>query len=158
MRRALLLLLLTLSATACVTPRRLRPFATDGCSGFPDQGLGQAQGWHDCCVAHDMAYWRGGADADRTRADLALRRCVEERTGSAALAETMYLGVRVTGSALYPTSFRWGYGWRFDHPNEPLDEVEREIADQEMDRWLRANPEAPTPPWRAGAVRGITAP
>ncbi len=158
MRRALLLVLLALAAAGCATPRRLRPFTTDGCSAFPDQGLGQRQDWHDCCVAHDMAYWHGGGAEERAAADLALRRCVEARTGSPALAETMYLGVRAGGSALFPTSFRWGYGWRFDHPNAPLDEVEREIADQEMDRWLRANPEAPTPPWREGAVRGMTAP
>jgi hypothetical protein len=81
-------------------------------------------------------------------ADEALRRCVETRTGSATLAEAMYLGVRAGGSALLPTSFRWGYGWRFDRPYEPLDPLERRLADEELARWLRAHPEAPRPPWR----------
>lgn len=151
LRLAVLLgLLLTASLAACAGPRRLRAFATDGCSAFPDQGLGQPTGWRECCVLHDLAYWRGGTWTERREADLALDRCVARLTGSAALAGGMYAGVRVGGSALWPTAFRWGYGWLRDRPYAGLTSLEARLVDEEMERWRRATPGAPEAPWKAG--------
>lgn len=72
------------------------PFRHDGCSLFPDGS------WQECCIEHDEGYWCGGSYLDRVEADLALARC--------AGLPIMYAGVRLGGTALLPTPFRWGYG------------------------------------------------
>jgi hypothetical protein len=142
-------LALALAASACAGPRQLRPFRTDGCSLWPDAGLGTGHSWRHCCVEHDLAYWRGGTREEREAADAALRRCVEAATGNASLAETMYLGVRVGGTAWLPTWFRWGYGWAYDRPSAPLTPEERRAADREAGRWRDAHPDEVAP--KAGA-------
>ncbi len=81
-----------------------RSFTTDACSYWPDGD------WGACCIEHDIAYWCGGSDDDRRRADEAMEVCVEANS-SAFMATTMYVGVRVGGVAWLPTSYRWGYGW-----------------------------------------------
>ncbi len=80
------------------------PFTTDGCSMWPNDG------WVDCCVEHDIAYWCGGTSDDRQRADAALRDCVA-KDHSATLAWMMYWGVRVGGVPWQPFPWRWAYGW-----------------------------------------------
>ena len=77
-----------------------RPFSTDGCSFFPDDG------WRACCERHDMDYWCGGSLLERLRSDLALARCV----GHGPVGILMFLGVRLGGSFLLPTPWRWGFG------------------------------------------------
>jgi hypothetical protein len=95
---------------ACVNgprqPRTLppKPFVTDGCSLWIDDGWGEP-----CCVEHDIHYWCGGESQERSDADAALRRCVDERA-PAGLAWLMWLGVRVGGHPIFPTYYRWGYG------------------------------------------------
>lgn len=79
------------------------PFTTDGCSLWLDDG------WVDCCVTHDMAYWCGGSARDRAAADRELERCAEQ--AGARLIPLMYGGVRLGGVAWLPTPWRWGYGW-----------------------------------------------
>jgi hypothetical protein len=85
-----------------------RPFVTDGCSAFVNDG------WVDCCVEHDMAYWCGGSAAARKRADQRLERCVAD-LGHSVLARVMYLGVRVGAPPWIPIHWRWGFGWDFPH-------------------------------------------
>lgn len=129
------LLWLVLALASCAAPGELRPFGTDGCSLFPDGPVGGAAAdgdrrrWCDCCVWHDVAYWRGGTEAERRRADEALRDCVAARTGDTALAQTMYLGVRAGGHPAFPTWYRWGYGWSYGRGYAPLDARERARAD-----------------------------
>jgi hypothetical protein len=119
-------------------PRKLRPFTTDGCSLFPDRDpLGRAD-WRACCVAHDVAYWRGGTARERRDADLALRACVARLTGDARLAETMYLGVRGGGLPAFPTWYRWGYGWDYGRMYQPLTAEERSRVEAELTRWRAA--------------------
>lgn len=98
-------------------PRALpaKPFVTDGCSLWIDDGWGEP-----CCVEHDVRYWCGGRAPARAEADAALRRCVEERS-SAGLAWLMWLGVRMGGHPIFPTWYRWGYGreylpWYGEYP------------------------------------------
>jgi hypothetical protein len=79
------------------------PFRTDGCSAWLDDG------WVDCCVTHDMAYWCGGSAAERTAADRALERCVA--ASGAHVGPLMYAGVRVGAMGWLPFPWRWGYGW-----------------------------------------------
>lgn len=90
----------------------LKPFTSDGCSSFPDGTLEQGELWLQCCVEHDRAYWQGGTYANRLEADQELRACVEQ-VGEPEIAVLMLAGVRVGGSPLWPTSFRWGYGWSY---------------------------------------------
>jgi len=67
-------LLAPLALAACATTTTvLAPFTTDGCSLFPDRSITGASDWCDCCLAHDLAYWRGGTEEDRLKADRGLK-------------------------------------------------------------------------------------
>lgn len=99
------------TCTTAPTVAGIAPFTTDGCSRFPDRSLLTGQDWCSCCVAHDLAYWRGGTAAERLRADEELRSCVAQKTGNTALAQLMFVGVRAGGGPELATSYRWGYGW-----------------------------------------------
>ena len=129
LRLAALLALASLLA-ACASPDVLRPFSTDGCSLYPDRSASAGTDWCSCCVAHDRAYWRGGSEDDRLQADQALRTCVQDRTGDPGQAALMYRGVRLGGSAYWPTGFRWGYGWGYGRYYRPLSLSESAEADR----------------------------
>lgn len=90
----------------------LKPFTSDGCSVFPDGTLSERTLWLSCCTAHDYAYWQGGTYGRRREADETLKQCVAE-VGQAGIALLMLAGVRVGGTPLLPTQFRWGYGWSY---------------------------------------------
>lgn len=90
----------------------LKPFTSDGCSGFPDGTFKQGELWLACCTAHDYAYWKGGSEAAREEADFALKACVDS-VGEEEIAILMLVGVWVGGSPYMPTPFRWGYGWSY---------------------------------------------
>ncbi len=107
------------------TKHILKPFHSDGCSLFPDQNLITHKDWSDCCLEHDIAYWRGGTKAQRVAADSLLRICVLKKTGSKKLADLMYKGVRIGGSPHFPTWYRWGYGWNYMRGYAPLTREER---------------------------------
>ena len=121
-----------LTVSGCASTHILRDFATDGCSFFPDGDAENPERWHDCCVTHDMAYWRGGTAEERETADVALRDCVAARTGRQTLANQMYRGVRIGGVPLLPTGFRWGYGWGYGRGYEPLSSDEQQQADEKL--------------------------
>jgi hypothetical protein len=87
-------------------------FVSDGCSCWPD---GE---WLPCCVAHDLAYWRGGTRRERLAADQAMKACVA-RQGRAVLSHIMYVGVRLGGVWWLPTPFRWGFGWPYPESGPP---------------------------------------
>jgi hypothetical protein len=91
---------------------KLKPFSSDGCSGFPDGTLSQKKLWLDCCTTHDLAYWKGGTYENRLQADKDLKYCVAQ-AGEKEIALLMLAGVRVGGSPYLPTTFRWGYGWEY---------------------------------------------
>jgi len=90
----------------------LKPFTSDGCSLFPNGTFEQQNLWFDCCQKHDFDYWKGGSYQQRLLADRALKTCVEN-VGQPEIALLMLSGVRVGGSPLLPTQFRWGYGWPY---------------------------------------------
>ena len=90
---------------------RLSDFKSDGCSLFVDGTFKEKDLWRDCCVEHDVAYWRGGTREERLAADEKFRACVERKTGDKALARLMYEAVRAGGGPHFPTWYRWGYGW-----------------------------------------------
>ena len=102
----------------------LKPFTTDGCSAFPDGTLDQQSLWIECCIRHDLAYWKGGTYDERLEADQSLESCVS-RVGEPEIAQLMLAGVRVGGSPYFPTTYRWGYGWPYPRGYKALSKEER---------------------------------
>jgi len=119
-------LIFALILSACATTSGLSDFRTDGCTLFPDRSLFSDKDWFECCYKHDLAYWRGGTEEDRKRADIELKECVYKKTSDAKLAKTMYDAVRLGGSAYFPTWYRWGYGWTHGRRYKPLSPEEKE--------------------------------
>ena len=95
-----------------VFAEKIKPFKSDGCSLFPEGSPEQKKLWLECCIAHDYAYWKGGTFQQRLEADLNLKACVE-KVADLESGLIMFTGVRVGGTPLLPTPFRWGYGWRY---------------------------------------------
>ncbi|MDA0791701.1 MAG: FAD-binding oxidoreductase [Proteobacteria bacterium] len=106
----------------------LKPFATDGCSLFPDGSPIGQKDWCGCCVAHDVAYWQGGTRQERRLADEALKDCIKQKTDNEPLSVLMYNGVRFGGSPYFPNWYRWGYGWPYDRKYQPLTPGEKKLA------------------------------
>lgn len=118
----------------------MEPFSTDGCSLFPNRApIGEAD-WCKCCLAHDLAYWRGGTAEERLKADEELRECVRASTGNGTLADAMFAGVRAGGGPYFVTPYRWGYGWKFGRLYEPLSKEEEAEATLLRARYLEKNP------------------
>ncbi len=81
-------------------------FKSDGCTDFPNKD------YLDCCVQHDLAYFKGGSWTARWRADGQLRKCVAAKNGwwHKPVSLVMWSGVRIGGVPFLPTKFRWGFG------------------------------------------------
>lgn len=122
-KKTCLLLLIILIGCSTIQSKEIKPFTSDGCSSFPDGTLKQKELWHSCCVEHDKSYWMGGTEKQRLEADNELKSCVE-KTGEKVIAKLMLAGVRVGGSAYWPTSFRWGYGWNYERKYQKLSKDE----------------------------------
>ena len=75
-RWSLIVALLLLAQLSCTKRVGISDFTSDGCSLFPDRSLIDESDWCDCCLVHDIAYWKGGTEEERLAADLALRECV----------------------------------------------------------------------------------
>lgn len=132
MRRVSLVLMSLLFGCASSPTPTLKDFTSDGCSLFPNGNARDPTLWCECCYQHDLAYWRGGTDAERLHADEQLRNCVTLKTGDATLAETMYLGVRSGGGPIFPTGYRWGYGWSYGRGYAPLSSSEQVQVDDRL--------------------------
>ena len=129
-------LLVLLSGCATAMASDLRDFWSDGCSLFPDGTIKDRSKWCDCCLSHDIAYWQGGAEKERKKADDILRDCVLERTKDKNLAETMYLGVRAGGHPAFPTWYRWPYGRGY----ERLSDAEKQRVRERLDEYTQKHP------------------
>jgi hypothetical protein len=136
-----LIFLAAFTACAAAAASDLRDFSSDGCSLFPDGTIAERSKWCDCCFEHDIAYWQGGTEQERKAADEALRDCVRERTGDQKLAETMYLGVRAGGHPVFPTWYRWGYGWDYGRGYRPLTDDEWARTQEKLSAYRAAHPE-----------------
>ena len=124
-----LLSLIFFSINSYALENKLLPFTTDGCSKVPDASL------TDCCKVHDLAYWKGGTEAERLESDELLSQCVKEKINP-FFGSMFYWGVRVGGTPLLSTSFRWGYGWVYKRDYSPLTENEKKQV-------LKLNPKDP---------------
>lgn len=91
----------------------IKPFTSDGCSLFPDGDMNNRTLWCECCFLHDIAYWMGGTKSEKLQADQALKACVLKKTGNKVLAEVMFRGVQIGGHPVFPTGYRWAYGWPY---------------------------------------------
>lgn len=140
MRALAIALLLIGSVHAAPEPEGLKAFTTDGCSRFPDRSRITGKDWCDCCLHHDLAYWRGGTEAERLKADQELRRCVLKHTDEPGLAEGMYLGVRAGGGPQHRTNYRWGYGWPHGRGYKALTAIETAEADKLQADYTATNP------------------
>jgi len=129
--RGILALLLFLTVTSCQTRgplSDLRPFASDGCTCFPEGTKQDPSAWRAACETHDRAYWQGGTMKQRREADHALRGGIAA-SGYPVISNLTYVGVRLGGSAILPTPWRWGFGWK-EYPRwpRPLGEAELELV------------------------------
>jgi len=140
MSRTVFIAMLLFCSVAAALGDELKPFASDGCSLFPDGTPNNRNKWCGCCQQHDIAYWQGGTAAQRQLADEVLRECVVQKTGDSRLAETMYLGVRAGGHPAFPTWYRWGYGWSYGRGYEPLSEADKARVRELLDAYWRQNP------------------
>ena len=137
--RIIQLALVAAIATACTTESELQPFASDGCSLFPDSSPISENDWCSCCFEHDLSYWRGGTAAEREQADLLLQECVAEKTGDEALAVMMHEGVRLGGSPYFYSWYRWGYGWGYERQYQPLTPAEVKTAESLVEKYFATN-------------------
>ncbi|HEX4926047.1 MAG TPA: hypothetical protein VFV50_18280 [Bdellovibrionales bacterium] len=149
MRISIMTVLLLFSAVACAEPGQLTTephpaftpvqiatpvlpdhhwtlsdFTTDGCTVIEEGTKQDPDKWGHCCYEHDLAYWAGGTYSERRAADLKFMECIRD-AGEPELAVFAYLGVRVGGSALVPSPYRWGYGWSGVRGYWPLTPAER---------------------------------
>ena len=112
----------------------LKPFTSDGCSSFPDGTIDQQTLWLNCCIKHDLSYWKGGTYQQRYTADLALEQCVAD-IGEPDVAKIMLAGVRVGGGPYFPTTYRWGYGWPYPRGYKALTASEKQQVTQKLNEF-----------------------
>jgi hypothetical protein len=123
-----------------VNAESLQDFRSDGCSQFPDGTWTQQDLWCSCCITHDIAYWQGGSRKQKKQADQALRKCVLEKTGNQLLADTMYYGVTLGGSPIFPTWYRWGYGWYYGRGYQSLYAYEKQLVREKLQQYYLTMP------------------
>ncbi len=90
---------------------------------FPDGNIFDNAKWVKCCIQHDLSYWKGGTKAEREKADNDLQMCVAD-VGEKGISAVMHFGVKIGGAPVYPTWYRWGYGWPYSRGYKPLSEKE----------------------------------
>ena len=135
------IILLVLS-TQYIMAGEIDGFSSDGCSQFPDGTFTQINLWCDCCITHDIAYWQGGSRKQKKQADRALRSCILSTTDNLLLADTMYYGVTLGGSPVFPTWYRWGYGWRYGRGFKSLTHIEKQQVETKLQHYFSAPPQA----------------
>jgi hypothetical protein len=118
----------------------LSSFTSDGCSLFIDGTFENPELWKECCLKHDIAYWRGGTEKEREAADIAFKNCVKKKTGNSKLAEIMYQAVRKGGEPYYPTWYRWGYGWPLGRGYKELSEEELGLVEKKLEAYNLSQP------------------
>lgn len=131
-KKVVVLILLSFVGVSCQTsrPLELSVFRSDGCSGFPDGTISEVDLWKEDCYVHDRAYWVGGTRKERKSADQKLRDGLRGK-GKPIIAEVVYAGVRIGGTPLLPTPWRWGFGWGdYGRGYRVVGEEEREMVER----------------------------
>lgn len=135
-----LALAVLLAMSGCATQQAMEAFSTDGCSMFPNRSLLGKADWCHCCLVHDLAYWRGGTEDERAKADEELKSCVLAASRSPQLADLMFAGVRAGGGPSFFTPYRWGYGWPPGRGYQPLSQSEEAQASALRAQYVAGNP------------------
>lgn len=52
----------------------------------------------------------------------------------------MYYGVTFGGSPVFPTWYRWGYGWRYGRGFQSLNLYEKQQVEEKLQRYFVATP------------------
>lgn len=89
------------------------PFYHDGCTAFPDWLPGH--NFYEACLNHDIAYWLGGTEEERTAANVQLATAVRTIGPLGPfLAPIMYTAVQYGGNSWisHQLGSEWGYGWQ----------------------------------------------
>ena len=139
------LVVMLLLAGCNSTPSTLKDFTSDGCSLFPERSLITNKDWCDCCLEHDIAYWQGGTEAQRLKADRSLSDCVLTTTGDSVLADAMYQGVRFGGSPWFYNWYRWGYGWGYERKYHALTLEEQRLVSDKLVEYYKESANKPSP-------------
>jgi hypothetical protein len=141
MFRILMITILVLSIQGCNNEvQKIKDFESDGCTLFPDDLSILKSDWCDCCFEHDIAYWEGGTEDERLKADESLRDCVKEKSGNDNLANVIYKGVRSGGSPYFYNWYRWGYGWGYDRKYKELSAEEKQQVEKKLKKYFSRNP------------------
>lgn len=74
---------------------------------------GYQLGFAGCCCDHDYAYYKGGDLSLRKEADKKLAECIIQKGYRNWIAKVVYIGVRLGGVHWLPTSYRWGFGYKY---------------------------------------------
>lgn len=87
-----------------------KTFVSDGCTMWPNVSNGISI--YEACFLHDLKYWCGhpGEDVDRLKADAELMIDVSRIRNSIKMAEIIFHGVRIGGTAHIKQAFSWGFG------------------------------------------------
>lgn len=88
-------------------------FYQDGCTAFPDWLPGH--NFYEACLNHDIAYWLGGSEEERTLVNRALAEQVRPLGPLGPfLAPIMYTAVQYGGNSWisHELGSEWGYGWQ----------------------------------------------
>ena len=140
----IIIVLLILILPGCNGNKKLiSDFESDGCTLFPDSSIMIESDWCDCCFEHDIAYWQGGTEEERLKADEALRDCIKDKTGNESLAKVIYRGVRFGGSPYFYNWYRWGYGWEYDRKYKKLTAEEKKQVEIKLEKYYSSNSEHP---------------
>jgi hypothetical protein len=98
------------SSLALAPVPKLKPFISDGCTGFVDGTWDRPDLWKHCCFEHDLRYWFGGTERSLDSTDLELRSCVLDVAGE-SWANAIYRGVRLGHHSPVKSKFHWSWGW-----------------------------------------------
>ena len=143
MKKIAIILLILITPGCNGGKKTINDFKSDGCTLFPDSSLILKSDWCECCFEHDIAYWQGGTEEERLKADETLRECVRKKTGNEKLAKVIYNGVRFGGSPYFYNWYRWGYGWDYDRKYKKLTEEEKKQVEDKLKKYFSGNPESP---------------
>ncbi len=143
MYRITIILLILAALGSNGDEKKIKDFTSDGCTLFPDSSLILKADWCECCFQHDIAYWQGGTEEERLKADETLRECVHRKTGNDNLAKIIYRGVRLGGSPYFYNWYRWGYGWDYDRKYKKLTEEEKKQVAIKLKKYFSSDIERP---------------
>lgn len=124
MKYFLALVFLVLGFGSVTQARGLSPFVSDGCSSSPD-GFVPGVELLECCIAHDIQYWKGGTYEEKEVADSEFKMCLYRKT-LPVIADAYYESVKIGGLKELKAPWAWGYGWAPLRDYAPLSQIEKQ--------------------------------